>query len=312
MRRASSVLALLALAACASSDEEVDIDLAADTANLPETEVYLAALSVDGDMLETGAPRNISQNAGYDNQPSFLPGGNAFYYVSEGASGKTDIWRYDLTSDSAVRVYASSEVSEYSPKAAPAGYGVSYIQENEAGDVTRVHHMPPSGGAGAPVADFAPLGYYAWLQDGESLAVYLRSEPAALHIVDVASGVTTQVAEDIGRSLHAAPDGMLVYFTRTDAAGVQQVTWFDVQTGALETVAALPEDVQDFTPVFSAEGELQGLLAGSGVTLLYWSMASDGAGWREIADFEGNRLKNITRIAVSDDLGLIVFVAEPD
>ena len=312
MLRATSVLAALALAACASGGEEADVDLAADTASLPETEVYLAALSVNGDALAVGAPRNISQNAGYDNQPSFLPGGNAFYYVSEGASGKTDIWRYDLTSDSAVRVYASSAFSEFSPKAAPAGYGVSYIQENEAGDVTRVHHMPPSGGAGAPVADFAPLGYYAWLQGGGALAVFLRSEPAALHIVDVANGATTEVAQDIGRSLHPAADGKALYFTRIDAEGAHQVTVFDTETGGLNALAMLPDEVQDFTPIFSEDGSLQGLLAGSGVTLLYWPTADGDAGWREIAEFDGDRLKNITRIAVSDDLGLIAFVAEPD
>ncbi len=128
MVRKVSVLTALVLAACPTSGEEADIDLAADTASLPDTEVYLAALSLDGDALAVSTPRNISQNAGYDNQPSFLPGGNAFYYVSEGASGKTDVWRYDLTSDSAVRVYSSSAFSEYSPKAAPAGFGVSYIQ----------------------------------------------------------------------------------------------------------------------------------------------------------------------------------------
>lgn len=312
MIRKVSILAALALAACASSDEEADIDLAADTASLPNTEVYLAALSVDDDALVVGAPRNISQNAGYDNQPSFLPGGNAFYYVSEGASGKTDVWRYDLTSDSAVRVYASSAFSEYSPKAAPAGYGVSYIQENEAGDVTRVHHMPASGSAGAPVADFAPLGYYAWLQDGGSLAVYLRSEPATLNIVDVVSGATAEVAEDIGRSLHPAPDGNKLYFTRIGADGAHQITVFDTETGGLNAIATLPEEVQDFTPVFSEDGALQGLLVGSGVTLLYRSATSEGAGWREISDFDGNRLKNITRIAVSDGLNWIAFVAEPD
>jgi len=310
--RKVSVLAALVLAACASSSEEADIELAADTASLPDTEVYLTALFMDGDTLAVGAPRNISQNAGYDNQPSFVPGGNAFYYVSEGASGKTDVWRYDLTSDSAVRVYASSAFSEYSPKAAPAGYGVSYIQENEAGDVTRVHHMPASGGAGAPVTDFAPLGYYAWLQGGESLAVYLRSEPATLHIVDVASGATTEVAEDIGRSLHPAPEGNELYFTRIGADGAHQITVFDTETGGLNAIATLPEEVQDFTPVFSEDGALRGLLAGSGVKLLYHPATGEGAGWREISDFEGNRLKDITRVAVSDDLNLIAFVAEPD
>lgn len=305
-----SGVAAFALGACASDSETDGPDLAADTASLPETEIFLASLSFDRDMPVVGELRNISQHTGYDNQPSFLPGAAAFYYVSEGASGKTDVWRYDIAEDDNTRVYASSAVSEYSPKAAPGDYGVSYIQENEAADITRVHVMPASGGAGEPVIELAPLGYYAWLQSGEKLGVYLRTDPAALHLVDVESGQFEMIAENIGRSLHATPDGRGLYFTRVGPDETYSVMHFDLDAGEATAVADLPAGAQDFVVFFTGPDEVGGLLAGDGSTLLFNALESEMAEWREVGDYAARRLNNITRIAISDDHAWIALVAE--
>ncbi|MEM9618298.1 MAG: hypothetical protein AAF936_10090 [Pseudomonadota bacterium] len=305
-----SGVAVFALGACASNDATDGLGLAADTVSLPETEIFLAPLSFDRDMPVVGELRNISQHTGYDNQPSFLPGAAAFYYVSEGASGKTDVWRYDIAEDDNTRVYASSGVSEYSPKAAPGDYGVSYIQENQAADITRVHVMPASGGAGAPVIELAPLGYYAWLRDGEKLGVYLRSDPAALHLVDIESGQSEMIAENIGRSLHATPDGRGLYFTRADADEIHSVMYFDLNTDAVTTIADLPAGAEDFTVFFTGPNEVGGLLAGDGSTLLFNALESEMAEWREVGDYAARRLNNITRIAISDDHAWIALVAQ--
>ncbi|MEO1241361.1 MAG: hypothetical protein AAFX54_05585 [Pseudomonadota bacterium] len=304
-------VAAFALGACASNGATDGADLAADTASLPETEIFLAPLSFDRDMPVVGELRNISQHTGYDNQPSFLPGAATFYYVSEGASGKTDVWRYDIAEDDNTRVYASPAVSEYSPKAAPGDYGVSYIQENEAADITRVHFMPASGGAGAPVIELAPLGYYAWLQGGAQLGVYLRSDPAALHLVDVESGQSEMIAENIGRSLHATPDGRGLYFTRAGADETHSVMYFDLNTEAVTAIADLPGGVQDFVVFFTGADEVGGLLAGDGSTLLFNALESERAEWREVGDYAAGRFDNITRIAISDDHAWIALVAEP-
>ena len=41
----------------------------------PDTEVFLATLSTRDGKVEIGKPINISNSAGYDNQPSFTPDG---------------------------------------------------------------------------------------------------------------------------------------------------------------------------------------------------------------------------------------------
>ena len=56
-----------------------------------ETEVYLLDLTKDAD-----SPINISQNPGYDNQPSFWDNDHLLYTRTR--AGQTDIVRYNLNS----------------------------------------------------------------------------------------------------------------------------------------------------------------------------------------------------------------------
>ncbi|MHA7871011.1 MAG: TolB-like translocation protein [Hyphococcus sp.] len=300
----------MGLAACAS-DSAPAPDLASDTASLPSTEIAFAALAFDDGAPTLGKPRNITQHDGYDNQPSFVRDNSALYYVSEGASGKTDVWRYDIAQDSAVRVYASPTVSEYSPKELPAGYRVSYIQENETADVTRVHAAPAAGGAGAPVIDLAPLGYYAWLQGGKTLAVYLRSEPARLQLVDVATGAVEDIASTIGRSLQHGPGGARLYFTIMDDEDNHRLHVYDLETRSVTPLVALPEATQDYAVVFDETGAAQGVFAGDGSVLQYAMIGGDDQGWRPVRDFAPDRLAKLSRIAVSGDHQWIAVVGEP-
>lgn len=285
-------------------------DLAADTASLPATDIHLAPMRITDEEVEIGAFRAAVATPGYDNQPSFLPGEAAFYFVSEGDSGKTDIWRYDIRNDEKTLVFASPTVSEFSPKTAPADYGVSYIQENESGDVTRVHHMPATGGPGEAVADFAPLGYYAWLEDGARLAVYLRSEPAELHLVDIANGDTRRVAKDIGRSMHAAPDGRGLYFTQAAGDASYRVMFLDLADETVSPIIVLPDGSEDFAPLFATNGALFGLFAGDGAHLLF--ARAGEAGWTPVSDLSARSVTQVTRIAVSGDSAWIAVVTNAD
>lgn len=285
-------------------------DLTADTASLPKTDIFVGALSFDDGAPRVEGLRAAVANPGYDNQPSFLPGKASFYFVSEGESGKTDIWRYDVESGASQRLFHSPLISEYSPKAAPAGYGVSYIQENEAADVTRVHHMPLSGGAGAAVIDFAPLGYYAWLNGGKTLAVYLRSEPATLHLVDIATGNTRQIDERIGRSLQATPDGGGFFFTAINEDQQALVMSFSAKANSTAPVTYLPDGAEDFAVAFSDNGAAIGIFAAA-ESALYFHAAGSGE-WRRVGDFSGEGIGRISRIALSDDNGQIAIVAEGD
>ena len=83
------------------------IAMAGQAATPPhDTEVFLASLSTRDGKVEIGKPVNISNNAGYDNQPSFTPDGAAVLFTSvrgdrkpdpaNSAATGSDIYRYDI------------------------------------------------------------------------------------------------------------------------------------------------------------------------------------------------------------------------
>lgn len=309
----------LALSACASTPGESEATGA--TAEMPNTEIYLASLTQQDGAWRLGELRNVSNNPHYDNQPSFLPDGNAFLYASADENGKTDIWRYRIDVATKERLFSSPAKSEYSPKLAPGGAAISYIQEDEAGDVTRVHRRNADGvGEGEPVADFAPLGYYAWLDGGAALGVYYRSEPGSLYRVEVESGETTLLHDDIGRALEADPAGAHLWFVSPVAAPAD-----DVEAGAPETafrlmrydsdggdIAALfdlPPGGQDFALALNDDGEATGVFATDGTTILFRDFNDDG--WTRLPEPLGG-LRNATRIAVSPDRRRIAVVQEAE
>jgi len=300
------ILAAVFLSACASTGGKSPVVAAPD---IPDTDIFVGKFS-----FESGAPsvvdlRNATRHKGYDNQPSFLAGEAAFYYVEEGESGKTDIRLYDIARAASQPVFVSADRSEYSPKEAPIG-GISYIQENPAGDVTQVYRRAPGGGDGAPVADFAPLGYYAWLDGGEALGVYYRSEPGSLYRVDIKSGATALVHEKIGRALFSDRTGAALWFAEIigEDDPAFRLMRYDNDSGDISSLFDLPPGAQDFAIIFDDAGEATAILSAQGAAL-YWRRLDDSVGvWRKVADFSG--VKNLSRIAISDDRMWIALAAE--
>lgn len=275
----------------------------------PDTEIFLGRYAATATGRAASGFSRVTNHKGYDNQPWFIPGEAAFYYVAADDAGKTDLYRYDLGAGAGAPVFSSAGESEYSPRRAPDG-GVSYIQENPAGDVTRVHRRTTGADQGAAVVDFAPVGYYAWLDGGKALAVYYRTEPGSLYRVDVASGGTTLLHEKIGRPLHANAKGDLLWFAAIDEAGAFQLARYDVKSGATAILFALPGGAEDITIEFDTSGAAVGALSASGTTL-YWRGLDEAAGdWAPIADLSSLAILKASRVAVDPVNGLVAVVGE--
>ena len=84
----------------------------------PATEVFVAPFSSADGKVTIGKPTNISNNPGYDNQPSFTPDGTAVLFTSvrgdrkpdpaNSAQTGSDIYRYDLASGKLSQVTSSA------------------------------------------------------------------------------------------------------------------------------------------------------------------------------------------------------------
>ncbi len=272
----------------------------------PETEIYLADLSIEKDRVSVTNPRNVTNHAGYDNQPYFLPDGQAFFYVAQGANEKMDIWRYDLAFGTRTQMTDTPRESEYSPKLTPDGQGLSVIHEKEDRTGQQVWRYdlddPKSGRA---LLELNPVGYYAWGQGGDYLAVFALGDPPTLRLADMKSGEIEIMYENIGRALYAAPDGAGYYFTSPLAEDRFQVLYLALEDKSIEDRFELPGANEHYA--LTALDEDVAFFSANGGKL-YFRIGAADTGWQEIADLSGAGITNITRLAVSPDHRRIAFV----
>jgi dipeptidyl aminopeptidase/acylaminoacyl peptidase len=265
------------------------------------TEIYVARLSRSGDALTVAAPANVTNRAGYDNQPSFTPDGRAILFTSIREGRPADIYRYDLASRATARLTHTAE-SEYSPTVTPDGTHFSVIRV-ETDSTQRLWKFRLDGSAPELVlTGVKPVGYHAWGNDN-LLGLFVLGNPATLQVADTRTGTATVVAERIGRSLHRVPGREAISFLHRTGPEPYYIKAMDLGSRTIRAVAPAPEGSE-----FHAWLPDGTLIVGLGSKLLTWAPA--GGRWVEIADLAAHGVTEISRLAVSPDGGMLAIVAE--
>ena len=270
----------------------------------PGTDVWLADLHREQTGPPSiGEPTNLTQRAGYDNQPFFVPDGSGLWYTAvDEHDGQADIWRYDFAPRMVARVTASSPESEYSATPLPDGSGISVIRV-EADSTQRLWRFDADGAnASVILEDVAPVGYHAWA-DERTVVMFVLGSPATLQRADVVSGAVETIAEDVGRSIQRIPSSNDVSFVQLHGDGTSSI--MRLSPGASEPELVVETvgggDFHAWTP----DGTL--LMADGSVVYAWTPGVTDG--WEAVADFANLRL-TITRLAVSPDGSQIALVGE--
>ena len=290
MRR---VMRGVALAACA-------VDVAAQA---PNTDVYLAPLSRRGDTLFVGAAENVTQRAGYDNQPSFLPDASALLYTVIGTDGQADIWRYQIRTRRSVRVTATPE-SEYSATVMPGGSRFSVVRV-ERDSTQRLWSFAFDGSDPQLVLPaLRPVGYHAWLGPNR-LVAFVLGAPSTLHVLNRDGSRDEVRARDIGRALQRIPGQGWYSFTRRDSTKGLWITAQPFEGGPVAPLVRAPADNEYHA--WTPEGALLSATQGA---IVRWNARTGNDGeWIPVATIPG--VKNISRLVVSPDGRWLAFVAEP-
>jgi Tol biopolymer transport system component len=136
----------------------------------PSSHIFLAEIRIEKGELKFGQPVKITTNAGYNNQPSFLPDGQAILYTSI-RDKQADIYRYDVGSGATNQVTNTPE-SEYSPTLMPDGKNISVVRV-EADGTQRLWKFPLAGGPPSLILEnVKPVGYHWWI-DKNTLALFI-------------------------------------------------------------------------------------------------------------------------------------------
>ena len=300
--RARTVL-LMCAASAACANASVQGPTSAPRPAPPAPDVYLASLTANGETVTVGAPLNITDRPGYDNQPSFTWDGSAVLFTSVRADAQADIYRYDIASGTTARVTTTAPESEYSATPIDSGRAISVVRV-ERDSAQRLWRFPLNGGAPAVILDrVKPVGYHAWA-DENTLALFVLGNPNSLQVANVRSGTVDTIATGIGRSLHRVPGTRTVSFVRKVSPTEWWIESLETSTRRTNRLVRLPEGVEDYA--WLPDGSI---LCGRDSVLLRWS-GTAGDGWRPVSDFGASGLKGITRIAVSPRGDRVAFVAE--
>ena len=160
----------------------------------PSTEVYLFELSSEG----LSNPLNISDNEGYDNQPSFWLDGKSVLYART-VNGQTEIARYFLESRKTIIITNTLQGGEYSPTNIPGTQDISSVRLDTTG-LQLLYRYNLDGISEVLVPDLK-IGYHTWISQKE-LVTFVLGTPATMQLINTKTGNVRILADSIGRSLH--------------------------------------------------------------------------------------------------------------
>ena len=97
----------------------------------PDTEVYLFDLSTENNQIQITNGKNISNNEGYDNQPSFQ--NDHTILLASTRNKQTDILQYNSITGAKKWLSDTKQGSEYSPTQVPKSKYISSIRLDTTG-----------------------------------------------------------------------------------------------------------------------------------------------------------------------------------
>jgi hypothetical protein len=265
------------------------------------TEVYLFDLSNEGESWTLSNPLNVSQNEGYDNQPSFSLDGSILYYTSN-RQGETDLVAYQIESGEKQWITETPNRSEYSPTITPDGNYISFITLSKDGvqefRKTNLETNEETLIEGDPI-----IGYFVWIDDDSYLCFVLADDvnDATLQLHNISTGSKEILLINPGRSLkkHPYSNSFTVVDNSPDSA---VFATYNPRIGILIFgLSELLNGSQDFA--YLPNGQI---LMGLGSTL--YTKISDN--WELVSDLSEFYITGITRLAINSNGTKIAIVVE--
>lgn len=267
-------------------------------AQMPETDLWLFDLEKKQNVYQAVNPRNITNRAGYDNQPAFTADGKSILYVSIRDDGQADIYRYDIKSKLQTNL-TKSRVSEYSPTILPDESGFSVVVV-EADSTQRVWKMAFDGSFMKFAGDATDsVGYHSWL-NADTLLYYKLTEPHSLHALNLKTGKDVWICDQPSRAFRKTGiSSRFMYAIKTDHSLEFRI--YNPATKESRVYASYPSPNEDF--IWHPE---LGLVKAENADLLRFNEKSGT--WETLFSFAGAGIKKITRFAFDAKSKRLVIV----
>lgn len=243
--------------------------------------------------------KKITRDTGYDNQPKFH---DRKLYFTSSLFEQTDIFYYDLN-DGKVHQFTDTRENEYSPTPTTDGKNITVVRVGNDGKQL-LWNFPVEGGEPSLIfPNIEPVGYFAWI-DNQTIAMFVLGDPVTLQIGELKSGNSTQIDQNIGRSLHPALHFKKLkssfYFSK-ELKGIQQVYLYRGEKS--KRLTELPRGTVDFC--VSPSGNI---ISSDGSIIKRYNLQNEQ--WEDLIDLELMDVNKITRLAISNNGEYLAIVVQ--
>ena len=266
----------------------------------PETDVFLLNIHQTDGKLQFENLRNISANAGYDNQPSFLNNSTLLYASTR--NGQTDIMSYELNTGEKNWLTSTSDGSEYSPLKIPGINAISAIRLDKDGKQL-LYQYDLESGESKVLLNGIKVGYHVWYNHNILVTTVLAENRMDLVMANLRDGSTKTFQKNVGRSLLKIPGTELIsYISKESAPWV--VRSFNPMNGATSDIIALPPGTEDV--LWLPDGTL---ITTQDKTVLSFRPKTDH-NWAPMHHFQDISLGKLSRMAVDPNQKFLALVSE--
>lgn len=271
--------------------------------NPPDTEIFLFNIEKKNGIFQVEKGRNISQNPGYDNQPSFYT--NDLVIYARTRNGQTDIAGYNLVINEDLWYSNTKQGGEYSPKRIPESTKIAAVRLDTTG-LQRLYQYDMETQEGRILIPELKVGYFAFLNENKLITAVLTESRMDLVLNHLNGETSETLASNIGRSLHKVPDTGSISYTVLNEEKNLDLYLMDFKEGEPSSffVCTLPAGVQDYVWLDQDQ-----ILIGNDEKLFFYKVLGHPE-WTAVADLSDYNLRNITRIAISEDGNTIALAAE--
>lgn len=269
----------------------------------PNTEVHLFDLAVkDGQYVLTGG-KNVSNNAGYDNQPYFTDQSESLLFVSVRDGKQSDVFELNIESQETTQITKTPH-SEYSPKTFAGNKEVTFVSEGGNPYQSVWSHNRMSGKSRWLLNSKEPVGYYSTNEESGDVLFWSRYGWSVQYL---------NIKHDQGRfvSGNALPSSPQNIPNSGEFSFVHRQTNSEVWIKSFN-----PKDfsITPIAPIYGANYEYTwapngDLLRMQDNQLFVWPYKSKGYQWQKVQDLGGYFKGKASRLAVSKN-GRYIAVVE--
>ncbi|APQ15918.1 nuclear transport factor 2 family protein [Maribacter hydrothermalis] len=264
------------------------------------TEVYLADLNLSNDSLKINNVINISNNEGYDNQPSFFSDNKILFASTR--NNQTDIALYDINDKTTTWLSNTPNGSEYSPLKIPGKEAISAVRLDDDG-LQRLYEYDIKTGESNILLPDLKVGYHVWYSNDIIVCTVLIEDRMDLVVYNLKTHASYTAQKNVGRSLHKIPSSDLISFISKEGDSTY-IKSLNPNTKETEQIITLIENTQDIC--WTVDGNI---ITALNEYLLVFKPNSDTI-WKSFFEFQKTDIHGISRLAISPNGKFISFVSK--